>query len=132
MSLEALEIRDTDEPYARPLADILGDLRRPIPDHIIQSKQVGARRFRFISAKDTVSILDQFAPGWEGHVTNIYAVHDRLFVSYKITLHAREGKFSRESTGSTLLDSSGADPAVAGEEQAFRNAAAKFGLGLYL
>ena len=132
MSLEALEIRDTDEPYARPLANILGDLRRPIPDHIIQSKQVGARRYRFISGKDTISILDQFAPGWEGSVTNITAIHDRLFVSYKLTLHAKEGKFSRESTGSALLDSSGGDPAVTAEEQAFRNAASKFGLGLYL
>ncbi len=127
-----LQIRDHDEPYARPLAQILNDLRKPIPAHIIQSRQVGGRRVKYLNLNDTIAILDQFAPGWEGAVTNIYAAANRIHVSYRLTIHAEEGTFSREATGSEPMDVMMGDPVSNAESNAFRNAAAKFGLALYL
>ncbi|MEZ4703123.1 MAG: hypothetical protein R2834_22540 [Rhodothermales bacterium] len=127
-----LQIRDHDEPYGRPLAQILTDLRKPIPAHIIQNRQVGGRRVKYLNLNDTIAILDQFAPGWEGAVTNIYAAANRIHVSYRLTIHAEEGKFSREATGSEPMDAMQGDPVSNAESNAFRNAAAKFGLALYL
>jgi hypothetical protein len=127
-----LQIRDHDEPYGRPLSHILNDLRKPIPAHVIQSRQVGGRRVKYLNLNDTIAILDQFAPGWEGAVTTIYAAANRVHVSYRLTIHAEEGKFSREATGSEPMDTTQGDPVASAEANAFRNAAAKFGLALYL
>ena len=132
-SPKALEIRDNDESYGRSLEKILADLRRPIPAHIVHTKQQAGRRVKYLSMQDTVAILDQYAPGWEGNITNIYSTRDRLFIAYRITIHAAEGKFSREATGSSALESSAqGDPNSIAESAALRNAAAKFGLALYL
>ena len=132
-SPKALEIRDNDENYGRPLAQILADLRRPIPGHIVHTRQQAGRRVKYLNMQDTIAILDQYAPGWEGAITNIYATRDRLFIAYRITIHASEGKFSRDATGSSPFDASAhGDPNSIAESAALRNAAAKFGLALYL
>ena len=128
-----LEIRDNDEAYGRPLAQILADLRRPIPAHVVHIRQQGGRRIKYLTAQDTIAILDQYAPGWEGAITNIYATRERLFITYRITIHAQEGKFAREATGSCTLEATPqGDPDTIAESIALRNAAAKFGLALYL
>jgi hypothetical protein len=128
-----LEIRDQDEAYARSLAKILSDLRRPIPAHVVHSRQVGGRRIKFLTMEDTIAILDQYAPGWEGTISNIYSTRDRIYISYRITIHAAEGKFSREASGSCVLDATNQiDPSNVAESAALRAAAAKFGLALYL
>ncbi len=128
-----LQIRDQDEAYARPLAQILTDLRRPLPGHIVHSRQQGGRRIKYLTLEDTVAILDQYAPGWEGAITHVHSSRERIYIIYRITLHASEGKFSREATGSSLLEGGGqGDPSASAEATAFRNAAAKFGLALYL
>ena len=101
-----LKISENDESYARPLAKILADLRRPLPAHIVHTRQHGGRRIKYLTMQDTISILDQFAPGWEGRISNIYSTSDRLYICYRITIHAAEGKFSREATGSCTLDAS--------------------------
>jgi len=128
-----LEIRNQDESYARSLDKILADLRRPIPSHVVRTRQAGGRRVKYLTTEDTIAILDQYAPGWEGAITNIYSTRDRIIISYRITIHAKEGKFSREASGSCPLDpASPADPSVIAESSALRAAAAKFGLALYL
>ena len=130
----ALILRETDEPYARPLARILDDLRRPLPESMLQVRQVGGRRMRYLSTRDTIAVLDQVAPGWEGTITNLYTVRDRVVVVYRLTIHAAEGRFSREGTGSESLDASSqtADATLLAEGAALRNAASMFGLGLFL
>ena len=130
-----LEIRDSDEAFGRPLSQILSDLRKPIPAHIVHTRQQGGRRVKYLTMEDTIAILDQYAPGWEGTISNIYSTRDRIYITYRITLHAKEGSFSREGMGSTVMDSGGnapADPSSMAESAALRNAAAKFGLALYL
>ena len=129
-----LEIRESDEAFARPLAQILADLRKPIPAHIVHTRQQGGRRIKYLSMEDTIAILDQYAPGWEGTISNIYHTRERIIVTYRITIHAAEGAFSRESTGSSILEvaTPQGDPGSAAESIALRNAAAKFGLALYL
>ncbi len=128
-----LEISDKDETYARSLAQILTDLRRPIPGHIVHTKQHGGRRLKYLTMQDTIAILDQYAPGWEGTITNIYSSRDRIYIAYRITVHAKEGKFSRDSTGSSAIETNGqGDPSSIAESAALRSAAAKFGLALYL
>ncbi len=128
-----LEIRESDEAYARPLSQILTDLRRPIPGHIVHTRQAGGRRIKYLTMQDTIAILDQYAPGWEGTITNIYSSRDRIHIAYRITIHAKEGKFSREATGSSTMEPNAQnDPSSSAESAALRNAAAKFGLALYL
>ncbi len=129
-----LEIREKDESFGRPLEEILSDLRKPIPSHVVHTRQQGGRRIKYLTMEDTIAILDQYAPGWEGTISNIYSTRDRIFIAYRITIHASEGAFSRESTGSCLLDAQNpsGDPSSIAESIAIRNAAAKFGLALYL
>ena len=129
-----LEIRENDEAFARPLSQILSDLRKPIPAHIVHTRQQGGRRVKYLTMEDTIAILDQYAPGWEGTISTIYNTRDRVYIAYRITIHAKEGKFSRESTGSFPLDPTAAsgDPGSMAESLALRNAAAKFGLALHL
>lgn len=128
-----LEISENDETYGRPLSKILADLRRPIPAHIVHTRQQSGRRVKYLTMQDTIAILDQYAPGWEGTITNIYSSRDRIYIAYRITIHAKEGKFSRESTGScTMEPNQPADPSTMAESSALRSAAAKFGLALYL
>ena len=90
-------------------------------------------------------------------VTGMHTTRDRLFVTYRLIIHAEEGTFTREATGTELLkedkpikqngrvlrDEYGnavtrrvelayGDPSSNAESMAFRRAAAKFGLGLHL
>ena len=128
-----LEISENDETYGRPLSQILADLRRPIPGHIVHTRQQSGRRVKYLTMQDTIAILDQYAPGWEGTITNIYSSRDRIYVAYRITIHAKEGKFSREATGSSGMEPNAqGDPGSIAESAALRSAAAKFGLALYL
>ena len=128
-----LEISENDETYGRPLGQILSDLRRPIPGHIVHTRQQSGRRVKYLTMQDTIAILDQYAPGWEGTITNIYSSRDRIYIAYRITIHAKEGKFSREATGSSTFEPNAqGDPSSLAESAALRNAAAKFGLALYL
>jgi hypothetical protein len=92
-------------------------------------------------------LLDFYAPGWEGQVVGMHATGDRFFVTCRITIHATEGTFSREATGTEVLkeevtdkrtgdrflrELAYGDPSSNAESMAFRRAAAKFGLGRYL
>lgn len=64
---------------------------------------------------------------------------DRLFLVGRLTIITTEGHISREATGTELLKQTDGeselaygDPSSNAESMAFRRAAAKFGLGLYL
>jgi hypothetical protein len=58
---------------------------------------------------------------------------DQLILTYELAIHAREGTFKRQSTGSEFLHISGwGEVAANAEAQAFKRAAAKFNIGLHL
>jgi hypothetical protein len=58
---------------------------------------------------------------------------DQLILTYELAIHAREGTFRRQSTGSEFLHISGwGEVAANAEAQAFKRAAAKFNIGLHL
>lgn len=119
--------------YARPLTEILADLARPVPKRFLAQRKQGGQNLTYIPWHNVNRLLDYYAPGWEGEVTKIVTTNDRVFVTYKLTIHTAEGAFSREATGTELLNcSSYGDPTSNAESMAFRRAAARFGLGLGL
>lgn len=120
-------------PYARPLSEILSDLAKPIPQRFLATRRQGKAELTFIAWHHVNRLLDYYCPGWEGEVTKIVTTSDRVFITYRLTIHAAEGAFSREATGTELLNcSSYGDPTSNAESMAFRRAAARFGLGLGL
>ena len=134
---KTLNLTVVDQPlhltFARPLAEILTDLAKPVPKRFLAQRKQGGQNLTYIPWHHVNRLLDYFAPGWEGEVTKIVCTSDRVFVTYCLTLHAAEGVFSREATGTELLNcSSYGDPTSNAESMAFRRAAARFGLGLGL
>lgn len=145
------------KPFKRAIADILADLAKPVPDRFLDTRQQGSATLTYIPWYTVAKLLDYYAPGWEGTVTQMHTTRDRIFVTYRLTIHAQEGSFTREATGTELLkedkpikqngkvlkDEQGnaimkrvelayGDPSSNAESMAFRRAAAKFGLGLHL
>ena len=147
--------------FKRSITDILSDLARPVPDRFLETRQQGGADLTYIAWYMVAKLLDYYTPGWEGAITQMHTTGDRLFVTYRLTIHAAEGTFTREATGTKLLkeekevwvgqkpnrkqlkDEQGrliterrelayGAPSSNAESMAFRRAAAKFGLGLHL
>lgn len=115
--------------YGRPLAEILADLSKPIPDGLVKTPQNGSFQVTFIAGNVLARLLDHLAPGWEGFVISSQVIGNCSVVSYRITIHAAEGAFSREAVGSAVLRTTGnGDPFADAEANAFIHAAAKWGL----
>ncbi|URD53775.1 hypothetical protein [Chroococcidiopsis sp. CCNUC1] len=95
-----------------------------------------------------MALLDRCTGGhWDYQITNIHTTSDRLILTARITIYADEGSFTREATGTETLKEvyfdkttqskqirewAYGDTSSKSESMAFRRAAAKFGLGLYL
>ena len=87
-------------------------------------------------------VLDKYAIGWSWTITNILTTDDRIFLSGRLTIPTCDGDISREATGTEELkettrdgeirERAYGDPSSNAESMAFRRAAARFGLGLYL
>ena len=132
-NLTVVEDKPLHLQYARPLNEILTDLSKPVPKRFLAQRKQGGTTLTYIPWHHVNRLLDFYSPGWEGAVTKIITTSDRVFVVYKLTIHAEEGAFSREATGTELLNcSSYGDPTSNAESMAFRRSAARFGLGLGL
>lgn len=119
------------------LAQIQFMLKRPLPESYLASKPVGKgnnkRQVFFIPWHRANNILDKYAPGWTWEIVTMQATGDRLFVTGRLTIPTAEGNIYREASGTEELNCSGyGDPSSNAESMAFRRAAARFGLGLYL
>ncbi|MBF6596243.1 MAG: hypothetical protein IVW51_17590 [Thermaceae bacterium] len=127
-------------PAQRTLADIIADLSKPLPDRLIQhkprrNKRTGQeRQLAFINWRTVQRLLDLKAPGWCGQVTTIALSANRCAVSYELTIPTADaGHVTRAATGTDDEDDEGyGDPITNAEQQAFKRAATRFGLGLYL
>ncbi len=132
-TLAAVPDRPSHKGPAHPIVEILEDLRKPVPQRFLAQRKQGGTLLTYIPWFNVVKLLDHFACGWEGTVASITTTSDRIFLTYRLTLHAAEGSFTREATGTEALNcGSYGDPSSNAESMAFRRAAVKFGLGLHL
>lgn len=136
-------------------------LSRKLPPSVLKTRKQGSANLTYIPWYVVNQILDKYAPGWTWEITNMVATADRLIVTGRLTIPTAEGNVYREATGTELLkeekeiwvgekpnrkplkDDIGrtvtesrelayGDPASNAESMAFRRAAARFGLALYL
>ncbi|XP_023536296.1 DNA repair RAD52-like protein 2, chloroplastic [Cucurbita pepo subsp. pepo] len=115
----------------RPLAEILRDLNKRIPDNIAQKVPESATFIPWFHANRMLSF---YAPGWCGEIRDvIFSDNGSVTVVYRVTVRGSDGEAHRESTGTvSATNGSNEDPVAAAEEIAFCKACARFGLGLYL
>jgi hypothetical protein len=117
---------------ARPLSEIQADLVRPLPDNFLSWMKKGGTWIPYVSWADVNLVLDYIAPGWSCDVTE-NQVGERVVVKCSLTLMCAEGNITRSSLGSDeLADEHFGGPLPEAEAQAFKRAAARFGLTLYL
>lgn len=143
------------------IAQIEEALSRPIPKSILRTRRQGIANLTYIPWYKVNEILNKYAPGWTWEIVSIHTTADRLFLTGRLTIPAAEGNIYREGTGTELLKEEKAiwigekpnrqllkdefdrpvtelkelaygDPSSNAESMAFRRAAARFGLGLYL
>ncbi|XP_061364169.1 DNA repair RAD52-like protein 2, chloroplastic [Gastrolobium bilobum] len=126
---------DNSSCITRPLAEILRDLNKRIPDTIVRAPIPGdSSAVTFIPWYHANRMLSFYAPGWCGEIRDvIFSDNGSVTVVYRLTVRGSDGEAYRESTG-TISPSDGTigDPVSAAEEIAFCKACARFGLGLYL
>ncbi|XP_073130979.1 DNA repair RAD52-like protein 2, chloroplastic [Henckelia pumila] len=123
---------DKSSCITRPLAEILRDLNKRIPDNIINTQD---HQSTFIPWYHANRMLSFYAPGWCGEIRDvIFSENGSVTVVYRVTVRGSDGEAHRESTGTVSADddSSSTDPVAKAEEIAFCRACARFGLGLYL
>lgn len=123
----------------RSIRAIIDDLSRPLPASCIGKKPVKNKRtgqiveLDFIHWQHAVRLLDAHAPGWTGTVTHLAQIAGKVALIYRITIPCAEGEVAREATGyEDETDVDYGDPFSNAEAMAFKRAAAKFGVALYL
>jgi hypothetical protein len=125
------------------IAQIEEVFSRPIPKSILKSRRQGNANLTYIPWYKVNEILNKYTPGWTWEIVSIHTTADRLFLTGRLTIPAAEGNIYREGTGTELLkewsekkqqmqELAYGDPSSNAESMAFRRAAARFGLGLYL
>ncbi|KAJ0974638.1 hypothetical protein J5N97_016603 [Dioscorea zingiberensis] len=119
---------DKASTLTRPLAEILRDLNKRVPDKIINHDD------NSIAWYHVNRMLSFYAPGWCGEIRDvIFSDNGSVTVLYRVTIRGSDGEAHRESTGTVSSnDGQFADPVAAAEEIAFCRACARFGFGLYL
>lgn len=119
----------------RPLAEILRDMNKRVPDHLLKTRNDNGVILKYIPWYHANRMLSFYAPGWSGEVRSIVFSEDGSTVSvvYRVTIRGSDGECFRESSGTAAVqDTSFGDPVQKAEGMAFRRACARFGLGLYL
>lgn len=115
------------------LEQIVKALSRQLPDNLLESKTLKGNQIPYLSWHTANIILDKYAPGWTWEITKMGQSDARIFLVGRLTICTNEGNVYREATGTEELQcSSYGDPSSNAESMAFRRAAARFGLGLYL
>lgn len=114
-------------------------LSRPLLAQLLSTRRQGGKEIPYLAWHTVVKILDKYAPGWSWEICKMGMTGDRLFLVGRLTVLTSDGHICREATGTELLkrddgesELAYGDPSSNAESMAFRRAAAKFGLGLYL
>lgn len=115
------------------LSQIQAALSRPLPEVMLETKKLKGNRIRYIPWHTATAILDKYCPGWQWEIRQSSLSSDHIFLVGRLTIPTADGNLYREATGTEFLEcSTYGDPSSNSESMAFRRAAAKFGLGLYL
>jgi len=133
----AVPLETSKEPslITRPLAEILRDMNKRVPDKVLKTRNDEGVVLKYIPWYHANRMLSFYAPGWSGEVRSIVFSGDGSTVSvvYRVTIRGSDGESWRESSGTAAMaDTSYGDPVQKAEGMAFRRACARFGLGLYL
>lgn len=124
------------------ITETISALSRQLPQELLETKTLKGNKIDYLPWHTATKILDKYAPGWMWEIHRIETTADRIFVVGRLTLQTSEGVIWRDATGTETLkelDKNGnerelayGDPSSNAESMAFRRAAAKFGLALYL
>lgn len=120
---------------SRPLADILLELNRRVPDRLVKIRVEDGFTTKYVPWHIVNRIMNLHAQEWSGEVRSITYSNDGNSVSvvYRVTIYGVDAEIHRESTGSASTgDTNFGDPVQKAEAMAFRRACARFGLGLHL
>jgi hypothetical protein len=160
-TLETEKLTPPTRPGAWPIEQIIAALSRPLPESLLNTKKMGNSKIAYLPWYEANRILDKYAPGWTWEIRQVTTTSDRLFLIGRLTIPTSSGPVYREATGTELLkeektiwigepdnrrplkdefdrpmtepkELAYGDPSSNAESMAFRRAAAKFGLGLYL
>lgn len=145
-ALTAVPTAGIQQPPQQPgewtIAQITAALSRPLPKSITASRKQGGKEITFIPWHQVNKILDKYAIGWSWSILTMTISNDRIFVTGRLTVPTADGEVSRDAIGTELLkettrdgeikERAYGDPSSNAESMAFRRAAARFGLGLYL
>ncbi|KAF8062121.1 hypothetical protein N665_1204s0010 [Sinapis alba] len=119
----------------RPLAKILKELNKKVPDSAIKTRVEDGFAMKYIPWHTVNRIMNLHAPEWSGEVRSVTYSPDgnTVTVAYRVTLYGTDAEIYRESTGTTSVNDKGYGDAVQkAEAMAFRRACARLGLGLHL
>ena len=131
------------QPGEWTIAQITAALSRPLPKSITASRKQGGKEITFIPWHQVNRILDKYAIGWSWTIVTMTTTDARIFVTGRLTIPTSGGDVSRDAIGTEELKETNSktgevkeraygDPSSNAESMAFRRAAARFGLGLYL
>jgi hypothetical protein len=121
----------------RSITAIVADLKRPLPDVCVASKLVKGAKIRFLHWQTVERLLDDYAPGWNGEVTRLEQHGPTLRITYRLYIPCAEGVTWREATGEddeweATEENRYGNPSANAQANAFKRAAALFGVGLWL
>jgi Rad52/22 family double-strand break repair protein len=120
----------------RSITAIVADLSRPLPADcigVLPPTQKRRESLSFLHWMTVARLLDAYAPGWSGSVVTLTQLDTVCGVTYRVSIPCAEGIVSREATGQEDGEVTGyGDSTSNAEAMAFKRAAAKFGVGLYL
>ena len=120
-------------PVLRSIRAIVADLSQPLPKECVATKTLKGTPIAYLHWQTVSRMLDAYAPGWSGQIARIDQLGTAIAVTYRLTLPCVEGTVSREATGQEDEDHEGyGDSTSNAEAMAFKRAAAKFGVGLWL
>lgn len=97
-----------------------------VPDALIKTRPQGGQQIRYIEWHAVRDLLDERAPGWSVEIREIGLLAERIYVRLALTING----VTREQVGNEEEEQKGyGDPYSNAYAQAFKRAAAMFGIG---
>lgn len=117
------------------LAEILENLKAPIPSRLISKKatfknKVKTGEIDYVAWTNLCDLLDDLCDFWEWEIKDVQQIGENLSLVGVLTIHGEDRSLTRMATGIEEINcSSYGDPSSNAEAMALRRCCAKFGLG---